>query len=299
MEVFKKYNYRFRDSSWLDKIHNIHDLYVYISDHNWDDLYLNYYTASRNYTKNPTTDREDKYLGLDGFLKDYNTNTKEFIYPESVITRYLSNISDIESMIKYLYNNRYYNDYSNYPYYLASLIASKRYFIGSKVFVELFRDSGKEQFVSKELMKELSPVIDMYKHLNLARFLNYNDRFSAANKHLEEVIKLIEKYPYLKEYYDKEIEEVKNNYKAIFLRICYYVYVIKKRKKSLVDYGLPKDFKKEALNHRNIIRGERIIPDNVLIDIENEVVAKFLTIIKYGRFRSKTFYKIIGPYQDR
>ncbi len=62
-------------------------------------LTANLIDRGRDFSANPTTELEDKYIALDGYGVEGNVNSKSFSYPNSFIESYLIGISFLKDKI--------------------------------------------------------------------------------------------------------------------------------------------------------------------------------------------------------
>lgn len=256
-----------------------------------------YYTKSeRDFTSKPTTELEDKYIALDGYGQEGNVNSKSFAYPVSFIERYLISIGFLKNKI--LKEGFSDTDKRLNTSIIKSLLKC-RWQIGSNTFLEILHDTGKEDAFNEEV-KELFPLLDLYKNIDLYKY--FNEEYvnpELANKH-EKIFKdLLKEYPFLQEYYDKEIIKTKELYEEIFLRMCYYIYMNR-------FVPIPKSEKEEDMKllielnmQRNRIRRQRLLSDEVFIELEKNTIDKFKEMIIFSKRENKKFLETIEPYIDR
>ena len=274
-------------------ISNIDYFYVRIKENPIDYPHLG--VRGRDYSIEPTTELEDKYLALEGFAENLNVPTKKFIYPGTIVTRYLKGIETIKEDICIVSSL----DEEGIKTLVQEIIDNK-YLIGSKVFVEILRDMGLDELITDRISKEVLPILDLYKNFELLKCCNEEYlNFAYAKNHREEIARLINDYPYLKEYLDKEIDNTKEIYRELFLRMCFYIYMIKISK-------IPQDEKRrdQELLHdtnclRNRIRMENVFNDSVAITIEDEVINEFFNAISIRKREIKKFGKNMRPYRER
>lgn len=248
----------------------------------------------RDFSKYPTTEMEDKYIALDGYGLEGNVNTKAFSYPNGFIARYLINIDFVKNRLF----EEAFKDNDRFKLYIKT-IAACHWQIGSKVFLEIMHDLGRDEAINEDVIKVL-PVLDFYKNMDL--FMYFNEEHvdhEMASKH-EMIFKdLLIKYPFLQKYYDNELIKTKELYEEISLRICYYIYMIKfvpiPKAEKIEDEKLL--YELYHLRHR--VRKQQLISDDVYIELEQMVVNKFQNMIKLSNRKNKKLIKTIGQYNDR
>ena len=274
-------------------VSNIDYFYNRIKENPIDYSYLG--KSGRDYENKPTTELEDKYLALDDYAVSLNVPNKKFIYPENIVTRYLNGIEVIKEdlgMVNTL------NEEGIKA--LVQEIVDNKYLIGSKVFMEIFHDMGLDNLITDKISEEVLPILDLYKHFALAKYFNYEHiSFGYSKIHRDGIDELINKYPYLKEYLDKEINNTKEIYRELFLRMCFYIYMIKicriPRDEKLRDEALFNDVNRI----RNRIRLECVFSETEAIAIEEEVIEEFFRAIYIRKREIKKFSKTMRPYRDR
>ena len=281
----------------LENINSTHNMYEHINNNPINYPYLG--VGGRDYTTNPTTELEDKYLAMDGYTQISNVPTKTFKYPERLINRYLNGIKTVKENITL--NVSLYGELNEeHIKGLVNDIISNNYLIGSEVFVEILNDLDISDIIDEKIKEEVLPKLDFYKNFTLGKyFSDENINWEYANNHREEVNTLIVKYSYLKEFYDKEVENTKDLYKELFLRICFYVYMIKFVQIPHAEKREDIELANRVNRIRNRIRAEHVIDDSTALKLEDEVEQYFLSVINMGRHQTKKLNKLLGPYRDR
>ena len=282
----------------IDEFHNrINNNPIELEKIGMDYCLTPYYTKpERDFTSKPTTELEDKYIALDGYGLEGNVNSKSFAYPVSFIERYLLSIGFLKNKI--LKEGMSKTDKRLNTHIIGSIIKC-RWQIGSNTFLEILHDAGLEDSFNEDI-KKYFPLLDLYKNIDLYRYFNEEYVNSElASKH-EKIFKdLLKQYPFLQEYYDKEIEETKKLYEEVFIRMCYYVYMV--RLVRIPDSEKQEDsilFK--TLNKiRNRIRAQRLISDEVCHELEKNTTKKFQEMIIFSKREFKKFDETIEPYMDR
>ena len=259
-------------------------------------LTANLIDRGRDFSANPTTELEDKYIALDGYGVEGNVNSKSFSYPNSFIESYLIGISFLKDKILKEGLSDTNKDFNSH---VIMAILECHWQIGSDTFIEILHDAGKEDSFDPGV-KEYFPLLDLYKNIDLYKYFNEEYVNSElASKH-EKIFKdLLKQYPFLKKYYDKEIEKTKKLYEEVFIRMCYYVYMV--RLVRIPDSEKQEDsilFK--SLNKiRNRIRAQRLISDEVCYELEKNTIKKFQEMIIFSKREFKKFDETIEPFIDR
>ena len=282
----------------LGEFHNrINNNPVKLEKIGMDYILTPYYTKpERDFTSKPTTEIEDKYIALDGYGLEGNVNSKSFAYPVSFIERYLISVGFLKDKI--LKEGMSKTDKRLNTCIIESILKC-RWQIGSNTFLEILHDAGLEDSFD-EGVKKYFPLLDLYKNIDLYRY--FNEEYvnpELASKHEKIFHDLLNQYPFLKEYYDKEIEETKKLYEEVFLRMCYYAYMVKLVKIPEEEKNEDRKRFKELNTIRNRIRMQQLISDGVCYKLEKNTIKKFQEMIIFSKREYRKFDETIEPFIDR
>ncbi|MBP5683984.1 MAG: hypothetical protein J6X02_01855, partial [Bacilli bacterium] len=238
---------------------------------------------------NPPTEIEDKYISLDGYGNENNIRTSTFSYPDRFIDSYLRNISFVKN---HLFNELDDNE-DDLCHYITT-VALCNLQIGSKAFLEIIHDLGKNKMINDKTRK-LLPLLDFYKHLDLFKY--FNDEHidnEKALKHEKAFKDLLNHYPFLQIYYNSEIKKTRELYEEIMLRMCYYIYMIKFAKIPRNEKGEDMLLLKELNQQRNRIRKQNFLNDNDLLESEQNAITSFLSQFIVTNRKKKILTKSIN-----
>ena len=236
----------------------------------------------RDFLDEPTTDIEDKYIALDGYGIEGNIHSKKFSYPSRFIDTYLSNVDFAKNRIlkKALEDNEDINE-------CIKVIARCHLQIGSKTVLEIMHDLGMDNLVNDET-RDLLPILDLYKNIDLFKYFNEEHKDSQmASKHEKLYKDLLTEYPFLEDYYKREISKTRELYEEIMLRMCYHIYMIKFAKiprSEKLDESLSLI---ELSKQRNRIKEQKFISDEDLHESEQIAITNFLSQFMVTKHQKK------------